>query len=191
MLMIKKLIVPLSIIAIGAAVLYGYTHTGGYLTYSSKAIDPTVEFQYPKAWKVESTRGKIENYAQVKVSGPRNAEDTYHPTLVVRETPVGGRFQNAQEMLEFQMAHPFPNTKVLGTSELTLDAASGKRVSLTYTLPPMGVRGRKPLPVDVKMTSVIVQKGDKIYELVFSSEQSLAGGYEKHFERLLKSFRFN
>ena len=166
---------------------------GESLTYQSQDSRLAMTFQYPSGWSVQEEEGKLELYSQVRLMGPRNAEDTYSPFIAVRVSPAleaGGRHRDAAELAQYHAAHQPPGARVTRDATQTVVGASAHDVTMTYTIPPLHHRGLKALSIPVTTRTLFLQRGLYLYELIYSAD---AREYERHapvFEHVLQTFRF-
>ena len=159
--------------------------------YSSKIIKPVVEFKYPKTWKIHSEKGKVQNYTQVLVVGPRNKASDYNAMFTVRVSPVGDRFKEADELLQFKKDHMYQTAQVMDQSDLMLGAERGKSVMLAHTIPASGEHGMNTSPIDVKTQLIVVRHGGEFYEVIYKADKADFELYRKDFDQLTRSFKFN
>ncbi len=160
-----------------------------------QGIDPrlSVSFQYPQAWRLQEERGTIDPYSEVRLLGPRNPEDTYTAAIVVRASPLpndGGKHPSASALERHYREHLLPGAVVEHENAVTVGGVHGKRVIVSYTIPPLHQRGLKPIPIPVKTQAIFLEKGSHVYEMSYSADAREFDQHAKVFGRVLKTFRF-
>ena len=170
------------------------TRTGNEAEYRGTEPALSVTFHYPADWRLTEEQGRLEVYREVRIQGPRNAEDTYTGFLIVRSSPLktsGGRFGSAEELLRHKRRYALPGTTVLVDGTRRVAGRTARELVVTYTIPRLNQPGLKPLPIPVKTRTLVLMKDPYLYELSFSAD---AREYDRDagaFERLLKTLAFS
>lgn len=153
-----------------------------------------VAFRYPADWIAQEEGGRRQPFQQVRMLGPRNAEETYRCYVAVSAVPsaaAGGRHATAEAMADNYTRHLPGEGTVLASRETSLAGARGRDVTVSYTQSEWRFHGvHKSGRVPIKARTLIVEKESVLYQLTFSAD---AREYEQHataFEQLLRSFRF-
>ncbi len=188
----KKTITWLSValVIVAAVVLFSPKYLNKYLEFVSPLSQPAVRFYYPNTWNIKIDQGKIEDYTQVFVRGPRNLDDTYTTAFIVRETPMGSKFKNIDELRQHRMKYIYSRAVFSEQKEAKIDNQSARSFIAAYTIPPSHSHGLKPLPIQLKCWVVFVENNQKLYEIIFNSDAQLFDKYSPDFAHLLKTFRF-
>ncbi len=189
----KKIVVGLLGLGIVGAAFYFIfipLYMDHYATFFSPISQPAVRFQYPKAWAIQVDQGKIQDYTQVFVKGPRNSDNSYTTMFIVRELTMGKPFKSMAELKQNRMKFVYRKAVLSDEKEMSLDANSAQSFRATQTLPPLRLQGFKPVPVNLRSWHVYAEKNQKLYEIIFNADQALFDKYAADFAHLLKTFRF-
>ena len=153
-----------------------------------------ISFKYPNHWRLMEDKGKIDSYTQAVVIGPRNADDTYASTFVLRGSPLknkNGRFENIEQLKQNYVTHLYKNPSFLSQSSAKVQNHLAEDITVIYTLPPMHHKGLKSKEVPVKARALFVQNGDNLYEFIYNADEKEFEKYITEFESVLKSLRFD
>ena len=88
----KKAVVGVA--AVSAAIAIGWVayairrQEGWGQMYKGTDARLSVTFRYPATWRLQEERGKVDPYSEVRLMGPRNRENTYTCSLIVRGSPL-------------------------------------------------------------------------------------------------------
>src|SRR3989344_7712910 len=98
-----------------------------------------ISFQYPRDWRVMEDKGKIDAYTQAMVLGPRNLDDTYTASFIVRGSPLKskqGRFENVEQLKQNYLTHLYKDPRLLDQSAAKVQNRTAEDVMVVYTIPP-------------------------------------------------------
>ena len=142
---------------------------------------------YPAEWRLAEERGGREPYAELRVVGPRNQEDTYSASMVVRATAgdesLAARARTYQDLL--------PDDAVVESrAARRLQQVSAQEFVVSWVVPPLFRSGLKAQPIPVKTRTVLFRRGASLYELIYSADAREYDRYAGAFDRLLASLRF-
>jgi hypothetical protein len=161
--------------------------------YAGTSSELPVQFRYPAAWSLREERGKDQPYTQVRIKGPRNAEDTYTAYLAVTAFPKktqGGKHETLDEMAAAYLRQLYRDSRVLSDDPRQVADLPGRDILVAINIPPLHHRDLKPLPIPVKTRKVMIERGERLYEFVYSAD---ARAYDEHaaaFEELLRSVQW-
>lgn len=154
-------------------------------------------FEYPKDWRIlpgETDEGVP--YTQILILGPRNLDNTFTSTLVIRRSPAaaaGGTDADSRALLERYKRELFNDSQVV--REITRQVGGRQAVDLTvtYTIPAPAHHDRSILrqPIRVYVRTVYLDEAGHIYEIVYTSDERNFPAYQDNFEHLLESLRFS
>lgn len=171
-----------------------------YKTYHAEKTYLRLSFDYPAEWQIVEDKGRIEPYDQIFVRGPRNAEQTFTATFVVRGQPVRnatgkGRFDTVQHLRENYTTHLYRDPQFTESRNTTVQNQPAEAVTATYIMPPpmsKSVSGVSIPKVEtpLKSRAFFTRHGDLLYEFIYSAGQREFAANEAHFDRLIKSIRF-
>jgi len=166
----------------------------GYDEYVGSAPLLTVRFQYPAGWSLQEEQGQQQPFRQVRIMGPRNADETYRCYLAVLATPMaaaGGAHASVEEMARQYAGHLQRDAQVVASQDASLAGAKGRDLTVSYTQSAWRFHGvHQPGPVPVKVRTLLLQKGATLYQLTLSADAREYERYAPVFERLLRSFQF-
>lgn len=166
---------------------------GHYAEYTSSDPDFVASFAYPEGWSLDEERGTMEAYREVRVRGPRNADDTYTSYLAVRASPLktaGGPFATTADAVEHYMSR-LPAGAVVASRETRVVAGlTADDLTVDYTLPPLHLHGLKPTAIPIKTRTVFLERGSYLYELILSADAREFPRQAETFERLVATVRF-
>lgn len=174
--------------------LTGKKDAGVYTRYHGTDPVLPLSFDYPGGWRLLEDKGRLEPYTQVMVLGPRNVDDTYSCTLVVRGSPLrrkGGRFGSVEELVGHYESHLFEGHQVLERSDRSFFGRPAKDVTVQYTIPPLRHKGLVPKKVPVTVRTIFLEKDGYLYELIYSADSVDFPRYSYAFDRLIESFQFS
>ncbi|MBI2174787.1 MAG: hypothetical protein HYU33_06285 [Candidatus Omnitrophica bacterium] len=166
---------------------------GTYATYTAEEPELHVDFRYPSEWKLTKERGRIESYRQIRIQGPRNAEDTYTCYLSVLSAPNrdnGGTDEDVASRVSRFTKHLYKDPHVLSENVTPIAGVQATDLVVTFTIPPLHQPGLKALAIPVKTRSCFFQKGPYLYELTLSADAREFDRYAAAFEELLQSWKF-
>ncbi len=178
------------VILIAAAILLIGPYLNKYADFRSPVSKPAVRFAYPKDWRIKIDQGKIDSYTQVIVLGPRNTQDTYTTSFIIRETPTGPKYKSADELYQNSMKYIYSGAAISEEKSIILDSNSARSLVASYIIPPSRSHGLKPIPVNLKSHAVYADHNNKLYEIIFNADAELFDKYAPDFEHLLKTLRF-
>ena len=164
------------------------------IRYSKYLGTPTgllANFEYPEGWLLHEEQGQAERYKQVRITGPRNREDSYSCYFAVQEFPLktyGGVYQNAEEILRRYTEH-LPEGAHTIVNRAPLSGLPAIDVLASYTSRPWHHQGMKAVEVPIAMRVIIVQKGPYLYQLNYSADARESEQYAEAFDHLAHTFR--
>lgn len=148
---------------------------------------------YPSDWRLTEEAGRRERYAQLRLLGPRNAEDTYTAYIAVRGVAPDAE-SGAGESLDARVRRYadelLDGTTIESVQPASLQQAEARELVASFTVPPLFRSGLKPLPIPVKTRAVFVHRGPYRYELIYSADAREYAAHAPAFDRVLASLRF-
>ena len=166
---------------------------GNYAEYTSSDSDFTASFVYPEGWSLDEERGTKEAYREVRIRGPRNADDTYTCYLAVRASPLkseGGKFATSADALEHYTHRLLEGSAVESHTDRAVAGLPADDLTVSYTLPPLHLHGLTPKAIPIKTRTVFLEHGAYLYELIFSADAREFPRHAEAFERLVTTIRF-
>lgn len=163
------------------------------MPYEGTTSPLKVRFEYPVGWKLTEEQGQVEVFRQVRISGPRNREDSYTAYFAVQGTPLkafGGRFDSKEGFVKNYTSHLLRDANITLSKPIFVGGVVGTEVIVTYTMPPWHHQGLKDVAIPIKARSVFIEKSPYLYQLISSAD---AREYDQHaaaFDRLLSTFTF-
>jgi hypothetical protein len=166
--------------------------------YEGRDAPLGVSFSYPDAWQAQEARGSLEPYHQVRLRGPRNREDTYTAYMIVRSRPSGsadGASESAQAMLQRYRELLPEGSKIDRDVVRQLAGQSAHDLVISYTIPPRRLHAEPPasnpsLEIPVTTRTLFLERGQRLYELVYSADARDYRRFAAVFERLLETLEF-
>ena len=150
-----------------------------------------LRFVYPSAWRLTEEQGTLEPYAELRLLGPRNEEDTYTASITVRAIRPADDPALPLEVRVREYRDHLPDGAVVERhAARKLEQAPAEDLAVSWTVPPLFRSGLKPLPIPVKTRAVLFRRGPYLYELIYSADARDYAAHEPVFERLLASLRF-
>ena len=149
---------------------------------------------YPAQWRLTEERGRQEPYTQVRLLGPRNAEDTYTAYITVRGVlpdPEGGPEESLDERVRRYTDTLLEGTAIESVQPTAFEQGQARELVVSVTIPPLFRSGLKPLPIPVKTRTVFLRRGRAYYEIAYSADAREYAAHLQVFERLLASLRFH
>lgn len=164
------------------------------LTYPGSGADLPVSFAYSADWRLTEELGAHEAYHAVRLQGPRNAENTYTPYLVIRAFPVqppGSRWAD-RRVLTNHLLTTLPDGANVETQTIrSMASTSADDFTFTHTIPPLHHAKHKTVKVPVKTRTVVAEQGPFLYEITYSADERDYETYLAGFEALLASLQFH
>lgn len=161
--------------------------------YTSTALDVLMAFEYPAGWKMKTEQGKIERYKQIRISGPRNADDTYSCYVAIRTLPLastGGAFTTADELLAHYAQALSQDASVKHTTSATrVFGLPAKESTLSQVIPALHTPKLKPLPIPVTTQRVAFVREPYLVEITYSADTREFERNSAAMKRLLKTIR--
>lgn len=160
--------------------------------FESSNPDLPVAFRPPEGWKLKEERGKIDAYRQVRLTGPRNAADSYTPYIIVRAIPLESAQDGAVETATYvsRWMASLPAGATMSPREgRTVAGATAEEFVAVFPVPTLNHVSRHPGPTPVKTRLLILAKPPFLYELIFSSDERDYNKYAHLFDALLDSLR--
>ncbi|HEX9779823.1 MAG TPA: hypothetical protein VGB20_01265 [bacterium] len=158
--------------------------------YEGSDLGFPAAFDIPSGWKLEHERGTIDPYAQIRLLGPRNADDTFRAMLAVRAYPRESgppQHDSAGAWLAHLKAHLPPGAMI--ERELTRDVAGRPATDLTaaYVIPPLHRPGLPAVEIPVRMRTIVTQTGGHVVEVMGSSDAREFEWLAPRLDALLRS----
>ena len=102
--------------------------------FETKPPCPPVRFKYLEFWKIVTSSGKV--YKDVKLIGPRNADDAFSAALVVRFTQLVIPGMGLERVVEDTVARKskLPGFMITSRSSLELAQHEAESIEFSYTL---------------------------------------------------------
>ena len=147
--------------------------------------------QYPVGWRVEHDQGRRESYQQVRLIGPRNAEDTYTAFIAIRVRPrqeEGGWYERIEDLMRQTMDHTVEGSTVDGPRAAQVAGLPAEELVVSSTLTLRPEHGLRPGPIPVKSRAVFFARERAFYEVVFSADAREYAPLEPEFDEMLRSF---
>ena len=166
----------------------------GERLYRGTAPLLAVRLIYPAQWRLTEERGRQEPYTQVRLLGPRNAEDTYTAYITVRGVlpdPGGGPGESLDERVRRYIDTLLEGTAIESVQPTAFEPGEARELVISVTIPPLFRSGLKPLPIPVKTRTVFLRRGRAYYEIAYSADAREYAAHLQVFERLLASLRFH
>ena len=102
--------------------------------FETKPPCPPVKFEYPEFWKIVPSSGKV--YKDVKLIGPRNADDAFSAALVVRFTQLVIPGMGLERVVEDSVARKskLPGFMITSRSSLELTQHEAESIEFSYSI---------------------------------------------------------
>ena len=165
----------------------------GERVYRGSAPPLDLSLAYPSQWRLTEEAGSRERYVQMRLLGPRNAEDTYTANITVRGVVPGGEgtvVEDLDERVRRYADELLDGTTVESIQPTSLQHAEARDLLVSFTVPPLFHPGFKSLPIPVKTRTVFLRRGAYLYEVIYSADAREYAAHAPAFERVLASLRF-
>jgi hypothetical protein len=149
-----------------------------YSRFTSANPKLDFSFLYPSDWPVREVQGK--EYDEVFIRGPRNEENTYSLSLVVRVSTTNS---NLDTLIADYLERSKRLSKFRETSRATgtLAGAEAVEIEIGYIIPlPINSVNAKETPIIER--TIFLRRGNRLYEIAYK-------GVEKDYHRYLEAFR--
>ncbi len=163
--------------------------------YMGKRFSLPCTFEYPKNWVAGEEEGRGERYQQVIILGPRNTTDTYNAGLIIRVLPTksaGGTYAGLEALVAWRRAQ-YAKSEAL---QILMDRATqvvgvpGTELEWQFTAILPSSR-QEPKRTTLRMHTVLLAKGDQLFEFVYSADTADYPHYHRAFDQLLQTLRFS
>jgi hypothetical protein len=165
----------------------------GERAYRGATPPLALSLAYPSDWRLTEEAGRREPYAQLRLLGPRNAEDTYTAYIAVRGVAPEaerGAGESLDERVRRYADELLDGATIESVQPASLQQAEARELVTLFTVPPLFRSGLKPLPIPVKTRAVFVHRGPYRYELIYSADAREYAAHAPAFDRVLASLRF-
>lgn len=162
------------------------------MQYSGQEGRVPVRFQYPNGWRVVEEQGQHERYHQVRLLGPRNAEDTYTCNMSVRRSPLkpyGGTHASAADLIARYKAYAWRDATIGADRSTTVSGFAAHDLTASYVVPPPHQPELKAIAIPVTTRLLVIERPDSVYEIMYSADAREFAQHAPVFERLLNSLR--
>ena len=180
--------------ALGCDGAHGARPRPGERVYRGTTPPLAVSLAYPSEWRLTEEMGSRERYAQVRLLGPRNAEDTYTTYIAVRGVvpdEEGAPVEGLDERVRRYANELLDGTSLESIQPTSLQHAEARDLVVAFTVPPLFRSGLKALPIPVKTRALFLRRGAYLYELIYSADARDYAAHAPVFERVLASLRFH
>jgi hypothetical protein len=168
---------------------------GPWKRYEPADVPLGVTFEYPQNWVAGAERGRQQPYWQVIILGPRNPEDTFSATLVVRKLPkrtAGGVHEDLDALLRARRRQYEARQRLVTFEETqrTLLDRRAQQLQFAYAATiPTAQDQTKTLTTRLQVVIVSLDVGDHLYELTYEADADEFSLYQPVFEHLLETLR--
>lgn len=163
-----------------------------HVRYTGTMPGLLVSFDYPEGWILREERGKIETYRQIRLLGPRNAENTYTTYIAIRSSPVkaqGGKYDTIDALIRNSTSHQEAGTTVIWRRATALGSLQATDLLTSSVMPAWHHRDVIAKEVPLKTRQLFFQQGDDLYEIVYSADARDYDLRSQTFEQLLHTLR--
>ena len=196
--MTKRATLTVVLLAVGAAagLLFwqqARQRGGTGVGYASRFQDFPVTFRYPSGWRLREEEGRMEVFRQIRLLGPRNADDTYTCSIAVWGSPLkayGGRHGSVDGLVRHYTTHLFNGSRVVAEGRRRVGGVSATDLTVSYTIPPLHQPGLKAIAIPVMTRTVFLERNPYLYELSYSADARESDRSQQAFDLVLATFRF-
>ena len=163
-----------------------------YARYTGTEPALRVRFDYPAGWPFHEERGTVERYSQVRIVGPRNAENTYTPYFSVSGSPLkssGGTYQDAAEAVAHYTQHVLPGSQIVSERPTTVAGMKATELIIASTMPAIHHKGIKAMAVPLMERTIFLEHGPYLYEMTCSADAREYDHHRTAFQHLLDTFQ--
>ncbi|MCS6805581.1 MAG: hypothetical protein NZ823_10630 [Blastocatellia bacterium] len=149
-----------------------------YSRFTSTNPNLDFSFLYPSDWAVREVQGK--EYDEVFIRGPRNEEDTYNLSIIVRVIPANSKLDTLVMNYVERNKH-FSNFREISRATGSLADTEAAEIEVGYTIPlPINsVNAKETLVIE---RIIFLEHGDRLYEIAYK-------GVARDYHRYLEAFR--
>jgi hypothetical protein len=157
-----------------------------YARFSSDNPLLDFTFLYPADWQAIEIKGKEKAYTEVFIRGPRNAENTYSLSLVVRVMPISekeGRWVDLKAVAADYVAKSkgLAGFREVSRAEGRLADVEAIEIEMGYMMP-LPLNAVNPKKTQIIERKVFLKRGSYFYELAYTA-------VEEDYYKYLDAFR--